>query len=220
MNPRHPICPSILSTSFFDLSDKLTALTAAGVDFLHLDVMDGHFVTNLSFGPSLWTAIKQRFSFRADAHLMVTEPERIIPWFIAAGAEAISFHLEAAADVEAAIRQIREAGRSAGLALNPDTPIERAVPFLPQLDYLLLMSVFPGRGGQPFIPATLERLRAARLAIDACGSACRLQVDGGINADTIAAAHAAGARLFVVGTYLYNSPDIPDTLRRLCAAIA
>jgi ribulose-phosphate 3-epimerase len=204
----NPIFPSILPTNFFDLEAKLRQFEASGVDFIHLDVMDGHFVDNISFGPSLARAIRAKFPFRLDAHLMVSNPEKAIPSFIAAGADWLSFHAEAAGDTAGLLRMIRDNGRGAGLVLNPDTPLERVRPFLDALDYVLLMSVFPGYGGQAFIPGTLERVAQLKREITLRQSPCRLQVDGGIDSENAVLLQEAGADLFVVGTSLYLAENI------------
>jgi ribulose-phosphate 3-epimerase len=209
------IFPSILATDFFDLEAKLNAFAANGIDFLHLDVMDGHFVDQISFGPSLARAIRGKFRFGLDAHLMVSNPEKAVPHFIRAGVDWISFHAEAAADAAGLLRLIRDSGRHAGLALNPDTPLERLRPLLAAVDYVLLMSVFPGYGGQSFIPATLERVALLKQEMGGQGRRCRLQVDGGINPDNIGPLHDAGADLFVVGTALFNADDIAARIRQL-----
>jgi ribulose-phosphate 3-epimerase len=208
----NPLFPSVLSTNFFNLEAKLGAFAANGIDVIHLDVMDGHFVDQISFGPSLARAIKEKFPFAIDAHLMVSNPEKAVPHFIKAGADWISFHAEAAADAAGLLRQIRAAGRRAGLVLNPDTPLERLQPFLEAADYVLLMSVFPGYGGQAFIPATLGRV--AQLKEWLCGrnEGCLLQVDGGINPANAALLKGAGADLFVVGMSLFNADDIKDKI--------
>lgn len=208
----NPLFPSILSTDFFDLEAKLRQFAMNGIDFLHLDVMDGHFVDNISFGPSLARAIKGKFSFRLDAHLMVSNPEAMIPHFIAAGADWLSFHAEAAGDPGGLLKVIRDSGRRAGLVLNPDTPLERVSPFLDAADYILLMSVFPGFGGQEFIPGTLERAAQVKRQIASRGSRCLLQVDGGINSANAALLHEAGADLIVVGTSLFQAENIGSTI--------
>ncbi len=210
----NPVFPSILSTNFFNLEAKLCSFAENGIDFLHLDVMDGHFVDQISFGPSLARAIREKFSFRLDAHLMVSNPEKAIPHFIKAGADWISFHMEAADDAAGLLRMIRDNGRCAGLVLNPDTPLDRVQPFLAEADYVLLMSVFPGLGGQSFIPATLERVARLRKEILGMGSRCRLQVDGGINPDNAALLREAGADLFVVGTSLFNADDVAAKIKQ------
>jgi len=204
----NPVFPSILSTNFFDLEPKLRALAESGIEVIHLDVMDGHFVDTISFGPSMARAIKSRFPFRLDAHLMVSNPERAVPHFIKAGVDWLSFHAEAAGDASGLLRSIRGSGCRAGLVLNPDTPLERLFPFLGSLDYALLMSVFPGYGGQAFIPGTLERVSVLKKETAMLGNSCLLQVDGGITTGNAALLREAGVDLIVVGTSLFNADDI------------
>jgi ribulose-phosphate 3-epimerase len=204
----NPLFPSILPTNFFDLEAKLLLFEKSGIDFIHLDVMDGHFVDTISFGPSLARAIKEKFPFRLDAHLMVSNPEKAIPHFVKAGVDWLSFHTETAGDTAGLVQLIRNSGCHAGLALNPDTPLERLRPFLASVDYVLLMSVFPGYGGQTFIPGTLERTTQLKNEIVKRGCRCLLQVDGGIHAENAALVKKAGADLIVVGTSLFNAVDI------------
>ncbi len=155
----NPVFPSILSTNFFNLEGKLREFDKSRIDFIHLDVMDGHFVDTISFGPGLARALKEKFRFCLDAHLMVDNPAKAIPHFIKAGVEWVSFHVEAAAgDTPGLLKMLRDGRCRAGLALNPDTSLERVLPFLDSVDYILLMSVFPGYGGQQFIAASLERV--------------------------------------------------------------
>jgi ribulose-phosphate 3-epimerase len=208
----NPLFPSVLSTNFFNLEAKLSVFAANGIDVIHLDIMDGHFVDQISFGPPLARAIKEKFPFAIDAHLMVSNPEKAVPHFIKAGADWISFHVEAAADAAGLLRQIRAAGRRAGLVLNPDTPLERLQPFLEATDYVLLMSVFPGYGGQEFIPATLGRVTQLKEWLRGRNEGCLLQVDGGINPANAALLKDAGADLFVVGMSLFNADDIKDKI--------
>jgi len=214
-NPIHPVFPSILSTNFFDLQEKLTTFAAHHIDFIHLDVMDGHFVDNISFGPSASKAIKSRFNFKIDAHLMVSNPGKMIPQFIAAGSDWVSFHLETHEDIKENISLIALQGRKPGLVLNPDTPVENVFPFLEDIHYVLLMSVFPGRGGQKFIPATLDRVVRLKKEIINRGTACLVQVDGGINTSNIPDLQKAGADLLVIGTFLYNSANTANTLMEI-----
>jgi ribulose-phosphate 3-epimerase len=211
-NSIHPIFPSILSTNFFDLQEKLTTFADQHIDFIHLDVMDGHFVDNISFGPSASKAIKSRFNFKIDAHLMVSNPGKMIPQFITAGSDWVSFHLETHEDIKENISLITSQGRKPGLVLNPDTPVENVFPFLDDIHYVLLMSVFPGRGGQKFIPATIDRVVRLKKEIINRGKACLIQVDGGINTDNIPDLQKAGADLLVIGTFLYNSANTANTL--------
>ncbi|MCU0285585.1 MAG: ribulose-phosphate 3-epimerase [Acidobacteria bacterium] len=208
----HPVFPSVLTTNFFDLQEKLTAFEANNIDFIHLDVMDGHFVDNISFGPSAARAIKSKFNFNIDAHLMVSNPGKMIPQFIEAGSDWISFHLEIDEDINENISLITGTKRKPGLVLNPDTNIEKVFPFLEDIHYVLIMSVFPGKGGQKFIPATIERVAQLKNMIKKRGLNCLIQVDGGINTSNIADLVKAGADLFVIGTFLYNSTNSAETL--------
>ena len=211
----NPIFPSILSTDFFNLQAKLEVFEKSRIDFIHLDIMDGHFVDNISFGPAMGKAIKGKFPFSLDAHLMVSNPAKMIPHFIAAGADWVSFHAETGDDCGELVALVKDSGRRAGLVLNPDTPLERAQPFLNNLDYILLMSVFPGFGGQKFIAATLERVRRMRQELLLRQSPCLLQVDGGITLENIASLKEAGADLFVIGTHLFNADNIEEKIGQL-----
>jgi len=215
----HPVFPSILSTDYFNLESRLDIFAANKIDFIHLDVMDGHFVDNISFGPAAVRAIKGKYPFAIDSHLMVSNPEKMIPKFLDAGSEWVSFHIEATAHVAENIAQIKNKQRQAGLVLNPDTDIERAFPYLDQLDYILLMSVFPGYGGQSFIPATIERVARLKEDIRAQGSHCLIQVDGGIKDQNIALLVEAGADLLVIGTFLFNSSHVTETLKDILTEI-
>jgi len=214
----NPIFPSILSTNFFNLQSRLEIFQAHQIQFIHLDIMDGHFVDNLSFGPSAARAIKDKFPFKLDAHLMVSNPTKMIPKFIKAGAEWISFHIESIEsqrEVKDTIKLIKEQQRKAGIVLNPDTEIEQVFPYLKEIDYILLMSVFPGYGGQKFIPATIDRVTQLKKQIINRGCDCLVQVDGGINSSNIKNLKLSGADLFVIGTFLFNSEDIPKTIMEI-----
>lgn len=208
----NPIFPSILSTNYFDLESKLTELQANKIDFIHLDVMDGNFVDNISFGPAAVKAIKSKFNFKLDSHLMVNDPEKTIPWFIEAGSEWISFHIETGDKTRGNISTIKKNNRKAGLVLNPDTEIDSVFPYLKAVDYILLMSVFPGFGGQKFIETTYDRVSELKKEMNRQKTKCLIQVDGGINLDIIGKLKAVGNDLFVIGTFLYNSKDIKTTL--------
>jgi ribulose-phosphate 3-epimerase len=202
----NPVFPSILSTNFFDLPAKLSAFEKSRIDFIHLDIMDGHFVDNISFGPAMARAIKEKFPFSLDVHLMVSNPAKMIPHFIE------SFHVETDDGCEDVIGFIKKNGRRAGLVLNPDTPLDRVRPFLKKIDYILLMSVFPGFGGQKFITATLERVRQLKNELLSQQSPCLLQVDGGITLDNVSLLKEAGADLFVIGTHLFNADKIEEKI--------
>jgi len=215
----HPVFPSILTSNYFDLESRLQQFDASGIDFIHLDIMDGHFVPNLSFGPSASKAIKSQFDLRIDSHLMVSDPEKMVPWFIAAGSDWISFHVEAAGNhpgkINEIIAMIHKENRGAGLVLSPGSPVEQVFPYLGNIEFVLLMSVFPGYGGQKFITATIDRVAALKQQIQNTGVNCLIQVDGGVNLGNIGALKKAGTDLFVIGTFLFNAEDIPTTLENI-----
>lgn len=214
----HPVFPSILSTNFFNLREKLDAFEANKIDFIHLDVMDGHFVDNISFGPSASKSIKSEFNFKIDAHLMVSNPGKMIPKFIDAGSDWISFHIETVEDGEDItenILRIKERDREPGLVLNPDTPVEQVFPYLDDIHYVLLMSVYPGYGGQSFIESTLDKVTLLKKELKRRDTDCLIQVDGGVNTSNIPALIKAGTDLFVIGTFLFNSDNPPDTLKTI-----
>jgi ribulose-phosphate 3-epimerase len=211
----NPVFPSFLSTNFFDLREKLEQFKTGKIDFIHLDVMDGHFVDNISFGPSASESIKSAFDFKIDAHLMVSNPGKMIPKFIDAGSDWVSFHVETREDIAENIQKINSRERKAGLVLNPDTPLERVFPFLYDIHYVLLMSVFPGYGGQSFIVSTFDRVAQLKEEINRQGADCLIQVDGGVNVSNIPALKQAGADLFVIGTFLFNSNNLPETLKSI-----
>jgi ribulose-phosphate 3-epimerase len=208
----NPIFPSILSTKFFELESRLRSFASNGIDFIHLDVMDGHFVNNISFGPTAIPAIRSKFDFKFDSHLMVSDPRKMIPWYIEAGSDWISFHVETGQSIEENIAVIKNNGLSAGLVLNPDTAVESVFPYIDEVGYVLIMSVFPGYGGQKFIEATFDRVFKLKEKIKQEGNRCLIQVDGGVSAANVGRLKAAGADIFVVGTFLYNSEHISETI--------
>jgi len=215
------IAPSILSANFARLGEEVDNVLAAGADWVHFDVMDNHYVPNLTIGPLVCEALRKHgVSAPIDVHLMVQPVDRIIPDFAQAGASLISFHPEASAHVHRTIQLIKSHGCQAGLVLNPATPLEVLDWVLEDLDMVLLMSVNPGFGGQGFIPSTLEKLRQVRQRIDASGRAIRLEIDGGVKADNIAEIAAAGADTFVAGSAIFNAPDYADVIGRMKAAVA
>ncbi len=208
----NPVFPSILSTNYFNLGEKLREFDRNRIDFIHLDVMDGHFVGNISFGPSAAEAIKSSFKFGIDAHLMVSNPGEMIPKFIQAGSDWISFHIETRDRIKENILTIKNSHLKAGLVLNPDSRIDSLFAYLNDIDYVLLMSVFPGYGGQKFIDSTVEKVYRVKKRIEQEGCGCLIQVDGGINLDNIGDLKSAGCDIFVIGTFLYNSKNIEETL--------
>ncbi len=215
------IAPSILSADFARLGAEVEAVLAAGADVIHFDVMDNHYVPNLTVGPLVCEALRKHgITAPIDVHLMVRPVDRLITDFAKAGATWISFHPEASDHVDRSITLVREQGCKPGLVLNPATPLSWLDHTLPQLDLVLLMSVNPGFGGQSFIPSTLDKIRAVRGRIEASGRPVRLEVDGGIKVDNIGAVAAAGADTFVAGSAIFGSRDYAATVRAMRAAIA
>jgi len=217
--PEMRLCPSILSADFSRLGEQIALVQRAGADFLHVDVMDGQFVPNLTFGPIVVEACRKLTSLPLDVHLMVVEPMRFLEGFARAGADHLTVHLEAVADPSAAARAIRDRGLRAGISIKPGTPIERVLPFLPEIDLVLVMTVEPGAGGQAFLPESPARIARVRQAIAAGDLDCLLQVDGGIGPQTIATAALAGADTFVAGNSVFRAPDPAAALRALREAL-
>ena len=201
------IAPSILAADFSKLGAQVSEVETAGVQRLHVDVMDGHFVPNLSMGPVVVEGIRPMTRLFIEVHLMVEEPAKFTPAFISKGADLIIAHHEVLADARPLIQEIKQRGAKAGLAINPDTPVETLVPYLPLIDLALCMTVFPGFGGQPFLPYSPERIATLRKLIDEHHPACDLEVDGGIDARTAPTAAAAGANVLVVGTGIFRHPQ-------------
>ncbi len=206
------IAPSMLKCDFANLRREVELLESAGAKLLHLDVMDGHFVPNLTYGPPVIKALRAATKLPFDAHLMISDPGRYLKDYLDAGCDVITVHIEAVPQPIALLRRIREGGAAAGLALNPGTSVETILPFLPECDLILVMSVEPGFGGQKFIPASLDKVR--RLA-SAIGSDRLLSIDGGIDLDTIPAAAAAGVTQFVVGSAIFDTPDYRQAIDQL-----
>lgn len=213
------IAPSILSADFARLGEEVRNVETAGADMIHFDVMDNHYVPNLTIGPMVCQAIRPHVQIPIDVHLMVKPVDRIIPDFAKAGANMISFHPEASEHVDRSLQLIRDHGCKAGLALNPATPLHFLSHVMDKLDLILLMSVNPGFGGQTFIPHTLQKIAAVRKLIDESGRDIMLQVDGGINPTNIAEIARAGADTFVAGSAIFGKPDYPGTIATMRRAL-
>ena len=209
------VSASLLSADVLRLGEELERIKTAGCGHVHFDVMDGVFVNNISFGLPMLSGVRRGTDMPIDVHLMITDPEKYIPAFAKAGADMISFHTEAADDPERLLALIRENGARAGLAVKPFTPLDRVLPFMDRADYILQMTVEPGFGGQSFITETLPRLCEIKNTLKAMGRDIPVQVDGGINRETAAAAREAGAGILVAGSYLFGQKDMAAAVRLL-----
>jgi ribulose-phosphate 3-epimerase len=209
------IAPSILSADFARLAEEVRAVTTGGADWIHVDVMDGHFVPPITIGPLVVEAIRRATDLPLDVHLMITAPERQVKEFVRAGATSLTIHVEACDDVHAVLAMVRDAGVQTGLALNPPTPLERVRPFLADIDLLLVMSVNPGWGGQPFVDGSMEKIATAARMRREAGARFLIEVDGGIKTHNSAEATTAGADVLVAGSAVFESPDYAATIRAL-----
>jgi len=216
------IAASILSADFSRLGEQVREAQAAGIDWIQVDVMDGHFVPNLTVGPLVVRALRPIINGTLDAHLMIEQPERLIPAFARAGADLITVHVEAVPDLRHTVRQIKELGCKAGVALNPQTPLAVLDDILPELDLVLVMSVDPGFGAQQYIPSSTAKIAQLRRTLDERGlTGIELQVDGGIKAHNVAEVAAAGATCLIVGSALYNDrASVADNLAAIRAVLA
>ena len=209
------IAPSILSADFARLGDEIKAIDRAGADYVHIDVMDGHFVPNITIGPLIVEAVRPVTELPLDVHLMIENPSRYIPDFAKAGADLIVVHAEAEKHLHRTVQLIKSLGKKAGVSLNPATPLCTLDMILPDLDLVLLMTVNPGFGGQSFIDSCLPKIAQLRRRIDELGLAVELEVDGGVKTDNIGSIAAAGADVFVAGSAVFNSADYAATIHSL-----
>jgi ribulose-phosphate 3-epimerase len=209
------IAPSILSADFTVLADELAAIEEAGADWVHIDVMDGQFVPNITYGPIIVDACKRACNMVLDVHLMIEKPDLIIPEFAKAGADYISVHQEACTHLHRSLQLIKSLGVKAGVALNPATPLSTIEYVIDQLDFVLIMSVNPGFGGQQFIRSSIEKIKQLKALLKAAGSDAIIQVDGGVNSKTIKEISAAGATSFVAGSAIFNTKDYAATIASL-----
>ena len=216
---RLQIAPSILSADFARLADEIQAVEAAGADLIHIDVMDGRFVPNLTIGPVVVEAARKVTRLPLDVHLMIVEPERLIPDFIEAGSHSITVHVETCPHLHRTVQMIKERGIQVGVTLNPSTPLSQIEPILSDVDLLLIMSVNPGFGGQRFIPQVLEKIRQARSLIDAQGCPVELEVDGGVKVENMKELAEAGATIFVAGSAIFGTKDYKETIQKMRQAI-
>jgi ribulose-phosphate 3-epimerase len=213
------IAPSILSADFSRLKDEIQAVEAAGADWLHVDVMDGHFVPNITIGPVVVEWVRKVTTVPVDVHLMITDPDKYAPDFIKAGADWVSIHPDTCKNPNATLNKIHELGAKASVAVNPDVPLIKVEHCFADVDMILMMTVFPGFGGQAFIPDVLSKIEEVRKFIDQRKFAVLIEVDGGIKADNIARVIQAGGEVIVSGSGIFKTPDYADTIRQMRQAV-
>ncbi len=209
------IAPSILSADFSRLGEEIRAVEAAGADYIHIDVMDGHFVPNITIGPLIVEAARKVTTLPLDVHLMIEHPDRYIPDFATAGADIIVVHAEATNHLHRTVQLIKSLGKRAGVSLNPATPLNALDHIIEDLDLILLMTVNPGFGGQSFIESCLPKIRTLRAMLDTCGSEAELEVDGGVKSSNIARISHAGADVFVAGSAVFGAADYTATITEM-----
>jgi len=207
MSQKYILAPSILSADFLHLGEQIAACEAAGADWIHVDVMDGHFVPNLTMGPFIVEACRRATKLPLDVHLMVESPERLLEAFAKAGTSHLTVHVETCPNLHSTLQEIRDLGCAAGVTLNPGTPVTAIEPVLPMIDLLLVMTVNPGYSKQTFLPETTSKVAALRRMLDAIGSSAWLEVDGGISAQTLPEVRKAGANAFVAAQAVFDYPE-------------
>jgi ribulose-phosphate 3-epimerase len=220
MQPPDKIAPSLLAADFTRLGEEIAAVERAGVDLLHFDVMDGHFVPNISMGVPILQAVRKITRLPLDAHLMISEPEKYVEVFIKSGANSVSVHCEVCPDIPKMAKRIRELGARASIGVNPETAIDRVIAAAEHLDMILIMSVHPGFGGQEFIPASLQKLREVRRELNRRGLSIDVEIDGGVKKENIADVKAAGANVFVSGSGIFGARDYSQIVTEMRNLVA
>ena len=220
MELQDKIAPSVLSADFARLGEEVAEVERAGADMIHFDVMDGHFVPNLSIGIPVLESLRKVTRLPLDAHLMIENPERYVEVFVKSGANSVSVHAEVCKDIPAMAKRLHDLGARASIGINPETDVQRVLPFAAQLDMILIMSIHPGFGGQEFIPEALEKLRAVRRELDRRALKVDIEIDGGVKLDNIAEVKAAGANVFVSGSGIFGHGDYRKVVKEMRDLIA